>query len=107
MQGLPLEMAKAEKEEGAERDATQRRHDRVTLEIARLVDTLADPDMPRDQMSTGSFTSFVDPSAKARRSSTGNTTDVCRCNSTDAMSRPSSDLLVLTESIPMSKTSVV
>jgi len=45
-----LEMAKAEKEEGAERDATQRRHDRVTLEIARLVDALADPDMPRDQI---------------------------------------------------------
>ena len=45
-----LEMAKAEKEEGAERDATQRRHDRVMLEIARLVDALADPDMPRDQI---------------------------------------------------------
>jgi site-specific DNA recombinase len=41
-----LELAKAEKEESAERQDAQRKLDRLNLQIARLVEVLGDGDMP-------------------------------------------------------------
>ncbi|MET4798064.1 recombinase family protein [Bradyrhizobium sp. LB11.1] len=41
-----LELAKAERDEGSERQAVQRQLDRLNVQIARLVDVLADGDLP-------------------------------------------------------------
>lgn len=41
-----LELAKAEREDGAERHTVQRQLDRINIQIARLVDVLADGDLP-------------------------------------------------------------
>src|SRR5665647_608633 len=61
---------------------------------------------PRNQMSTGSFTSWIDPSVSLRRISTGNGIDVCLRSWIIAMFRPSVDA-VAAVSIPMSSTSFV
>ncbi|MCK1741384.1 recombinase family protein [Bradyrhizobium sp. 139] len=46
MKARALELAKAEREEGAERQAVQRQIDRLNVQIARLVDVLTEGDLP-------------------------------------------------------------
>lgn len=45
-----LELAKAEKEDNEERDTAQRQLDRLNLQIPRLVDALADGDLPLEEI---------------------------------------------------------